>query len=274
MQQGSKEWLEFRRSKIGASDAATIMKCSPWSTPLKLWRQKMGIEPETALTPAMRRGMELEEQARQCFIAKTGIAMAPDVLVSQERPWQMASLDGISQNRDAILEVKCPNKDTHEMAKQNKLPDHYMIQMQHQLCVAGVNIGYYFSYDGSDGVVVEVKRDTNLIGEIVYAERDFWRRLQEFDPPESSQRNDVAWREHADRFREASEAVKTWEAIAKKEREALIALSGSQSAEGAGIKLVKSMCKGLIDYNRIPELKNVDLEAFRKPSYEKFTLTY
>ena len=39
--QQSEEWLEFRRSRIGASDAPIIMGVSPWKTHYKLWVEKI-----------------------------------------------------------------------------------------------------------------------------------------------------------------------------------------------------------------------------------------
>ena len=41
--QGSDEWLRFRRSHIGASDAVTIMGLSPWKSPLNFTKKKYSI---------------------------------------------------------------------------------------------------------------------------------------------------------------------------------------------------------------------------------------
>jgi predicted phage-related endonuclease len=44
MQQQTPEWLEFRKNKIGASDAPIIMETSPWKTPYQLWLEKLSLD--------------------------------------------------------------------------------------------------------------------------------------------------------------------------------------------------------------------------------------
>ena len=52
--QGSLEWREFRKRKIGASDAPSVMGVG-FLTPLQLWRIKVGLEPEKVPNSAGRR---------------------------------------------------------------------------------------------------------------------------------------------------------------------------------------------------------------------------
>src|ERR1700687_1609005 len=132
MEQGTKEWHNLRRTKIGASDAPVIMGVSPWKTAYELYLEKMmGTEQE--VSASMARGTALEEAARERFQDKTGILMMPQVVLSKEREWQMASLDGISFDGTSILEIKHAKKEIFEMAVQGELPDYYMIQVQHAL---------------------------------------------------------------------------------------------------------------------------------------------
>ena len=46
----------------------------------------------------------------------------------------------------------------------------------------------------------------------------------------------------------------------------MLDLSKERSCHGNGIRLSKVEKKGFIDYDAIPELKEVDLEKYRKPS--------
>ena len=80
LQQNTNEWLEFRRNKIGSSDAPIIMGKSPWKTPHQLWEEKMGIKDSFFESQAMRRGKDLEPEARTAFEEQTGLVMWPDVL--------------------------------------------------------------------------------------------------------------------------------------------------------------------------------------------------
>ena len=167
------EWLEMRRTKIGASDAAIILEISPWKTPYQLWKEKV-FGSDEVFNGAMRRGMEMEPQAREAFENLTGLCVMPKVLIHPVRNWQMASLDGITFDGDVIVELKCPNKKVHAMAKEGKLPDYYMAQVQHQMSVAEVDMAYYFSFNGIDGALVEVKRDRSFLDKLLEKEFDFW----------------------------------------------------------------------------------------------------
>lgn len=52
----------------------------------------------------------------------------------------------------------------------------------------------------------------------------------------------------------------------KKAKESLIAVIGEVDYEGNGVKVALIERKGSVDYNKVPELKGVDLEAYRKES--------
>ncbi len=38
------EWLEERRNSLGASEVAAVMGMSPWSTPLEIYKSKLGFD--------------------------------------------------------------------------------------------------------------------------------------------------------------------------------------------------------------------------------------
>lgn len=269
LEQGSKEWLDMRRKHIGASDASAILGVSPWKTPLQLWRQKMGLEPETPITPAMRRGMELEPIARQAFIAKTGIEVKPAVLFNPDYEWQMASLDGFNQDARCLVEIKCPNAQTHALAKAGKAPEHYLIQVQHQLCVTGLENAFYFSFDGHDGAIVEISRDNTLIAQILDAEKDFWRRMQEFDAPEL----DKEWQALEYVFLNAYHAKKEAEARYEEVLSLVKAQAGGKSRKGDKVDLSFYEVKGRVQYDKIEALKGIDLEAYRAPATKAMRVT-
>ena len=43
------KWLNARRSGLGASEVAAVLGLSPWSTPYKVWRDKVSSEPPVEL---------------------------------------------------------------------------------------------------------------------------------------------------------------------------------------------------------------------------------
>jgi predicted phage-related endonuclease len=52
-----------------------------------------------------------------------------------------------------------------------------MPQVQHQISVCDVDQCYYFSFDGSSGVVVVVERDENFIKRMIEMEHEFYAAL-------------------------------------------------------------------------------------------------
>ncbi len=158
--QGSDEWLELRKIKITATDASIIMGVNPWKTPLQLYKEKTSDISNTYTNERMQRGLDLEVEARELFIIQTGIEVQPKVIV---KDWLMASLDGMSECGNYVVEIKCPGEKDHALALKGKVPDHYYPQLQHQMYVCDVNEMYYFSYDGLDGVIVNVQRDDNYM---------------------------------------------------------------------------------------------------------------
>lgn len=177
LQQKSKQWLDWRRNKVMASDSPIIMGESKFKTIEKLYDEKVkGYE----VTPNqyMMRGNELEPAALQNFEKETGLIMFPCVGIHDDLDWMAASFDGITLEGDALVEVKCPGRRDHNEAMQGMIPKHYRAQIQHQIHVAGIEFAYYFSFDGESGVIVEVKRDQEFIEKMIEKEKEFWHSLQ------------------------------------------------------------------------------------------------
>jgi hypothetical protein len=90
-------------------------------------------------------------------------------------------------------------------------------------------------------------------------------------PPEPHQnefkeRSDDLWKFYASEWISISTQTKNLEKKKEEIKEQLILLSGKSNSKGAGIRLYQIQRKGVVEYQKIPELANVDLEKFRKPS--------
>jgi putative phage-type endonuclease len=195
--QGSEEWLEFRRSRIGASQAAAILGIDPWITKLQLW-ENIVYNQSKPVTAAMQRGKDLEGAARVWLSNLMDTPYESAVLASNEYPGIIASLDGFCELPDgnvAIAEIKVPNKDTHQKAIDGIIPDHYYAQMQHQMVVAGVKSMLYCSFDGQDGVVLPCLKDEKYCSILISKELAFLSSVINFDPPEASDRD---WKDIVD----------------------------------------------------------------------------
>ena len=272
LNQNTDAWLELRKRKIGASDAPVIMNVSPWKTPYKLWTEKVGIDNDNIVTRAMQEGINKEQEAREEFTRMTNIAVVPKVCFHECHDWMMASLDGIDAEEKHLVEIKNAGAKDHAVAKSGNIPEKYFPQLQHQLEVTGLNMGYYFSYHHGEGVIVEVGRDDKFIAEMISEEKKFFICMQDFVAPKMTTKDYVAI-DDEECTRAAAELKKIMQemsTLTKREDELKKLLTEACEAKSLtnvacnGMHISKCVRKGNIDYASIPELKKIDLEIFRK----------
>lgn len=275
--QGSAEWLAYRKRHIGASETPYIMGSSPYVTPYQLWVRKKGLIPDVEMTPAMQRGKDLEPIALAEFEEIHNIFMTPKVFVSEEYPWMMASMDGVSLCGKVAVEIKCPGKKNHELALCGKIPEEYIYQLQHQMIVLKLDSMLYFSFDGQKGVTLVAKKDPVLAEKCIFHTRAFWQSILNDEPPELcerdyTQKTDQNWLDLANRWKQIRNKIKELEQDEENTRSALLYLADKQNAQGGGVRVQTSYRKGRVDYNAIPELQGIDLEQYRKPASQTFCI--
>lgn len=275
--QDTPEWEQFRLQKIGASDAPIIMGVSPWKTRFQLWLEKTERATNKP-NQSMLRGKVLEDTARKAFEEKTGLVVFPRVVQSIDHEWMIASLDGIDMDETVVVEIKCAGEVDHALAKQGKIPEKYYPQLQHQLSVTKLEKCFYYSFDGNEGVIVEVTRDSQYIEPLIEEEKKFVecvvnQTAPPLSPKDYRYRDDVVWNERAKKWLQVKHELENIEQEEKRLRDELIELANHQNSQGAGIRLTLSMRKGMIDYRSIPCLKEIDLEQYRKPSSRVWSLS-
>lgn len=84
--------------------------------------------------------------------------------------------------------------------------------------------------------------------------------------------NDASWNAKAELLVQYKQLRKQYELLEAKTLKELIALSNDDVAYGNGFFLTYDLRKGNVDYSSIPELQNIDLDKYRKPSYKAWTL--
>jgi len=272
----TKEQLEFRRNKIGASDAPIITGVSPYKTKYQLWLEKTTGQTQKT-TAAMQYGNDNEAVARDMFERQTGIMMFPKQVIHPTRTWQFATLDGIDLDSSITCEIKCANAKDHAMAKDGIIPEKYYPQVQHGLECAQVEKGYYISFHKDQIVWVEYKRDSDYIARMTDMEYEFYEKhilgnvapektdkdMQD-EENEHIKMNSLDWDIAALKYKSVREELAILEKEEAQLKEHLIQLSGGKSCYGKGVYLTKVPRIGAIDYKSIPELEGVDLEKYRK----------
>lgn len=272
--QGSTEWHEHRRRYRNASETPVVLGASPWQTPYALWQLKLGlIEPE--VTPAMLRGTQLEPAARAAYESRTGLVMQPLVVLDGE---YSASLDGVTLGGERLLEAKCPMKGRDstlwKTVEAGRLPEHYALQVQHQLMVTKADVADVFVFDGTEGIVFPVAPDPSTWPRITAAWDEFMRYVRDVQAPpltdrDTRLRDDPEWLEAAAAYLELRAAHDELGAKFDAAKERLIAQASHAKEQGGGVSVTRICKRGNIDYKKVPALAGVDLEQYRAAPREE-----
>lgn len=269
----TKEWEKMRQEMVGASDAPIIMGVSPYETAYQLWQRKLDLVPPKQSTYAMNRGHELEPVARDQAQQRLGCELSAQVKFHPSIPWMMATVDGISPDSQTLVEIKCPGAIDQRTALEGHIPEKYIPQLQHQLEVCELEKGFYFSFDGQEGVMLEFYRDDKYIKKLVSIEKEFYSCMQDLTPPALTNRDFYQidcpeWDQVALRWKQINSQLTALEQEEKKLREWFIQRCCNQSSSGGGVNVTRFVRKGSIDYAKIPQLKGVEVEKYRKKSVE------
>lgn len=181
------QWLEYRRSGIGGSDASTIVGLNPWSSPYVLFCDKMGALPEKDDSEAMRQGRDLEQYVADRWMERTGKRCRRNNFMwrSTVWPWMLADIDREVVGENAGLECKTTSVyNRHDFAS-GEVPLTYYVQCQHYMAVMGFDRMYLAVLVLSRGFYdFIIERDEEEIAALTAAEEEFWDRLQREEPPE------------------------------------------------------------------------------------------
>jgi putative phage-type endonuclease len=193
LEQGSPEWLLWRQSGIGSSDAPVIANGVHFGRDrLQLWKEKMGCLKPPSFTPwqnkRMRRGQIMEPDVRSWYRQFTGCEVEPLCCVHTYMDWLKASLDGWVSSSRTILEIKCPNEKDHQTALDQNVPTKYIPQLNHLMLVTGAAHLHYLSYSPDRPrrerfALVSVYPEVHSLRTLLQKEEIFWQCLSEKIPP-------------------------------------------------------------------------------------------
>lgn len=174
---GSPEWLEARRSRIGGSDIAAIMGLSPWCSPWQLWHRKRGTLDDATSSDLMEAGHYIEPAAASWYadhhlpegtwLRNTG------TWVHHKRDWQLANPDRLivdnphsERHPVGILEIKyTPNKPGQwGRDGTDNPPAHYWAQVQWYMSIFGVKWADFAVLSTWGFRRFHVERDNEWIG--------------------------------------------------------------------------------------------------------------
>lgn len=193
----NQDWLNYRRSGIGGSDAAAIMGASPFVTARDLFYDKKNLKPvnpygEEENWVAKRVGHLLEELVAEIFSHKTGLDVYPIHKMFRHpiHPFMISDVDffiDLPDGRTGLLECKTTNYNCQDKWADNGIPLNYEYQVRHYMAVMDIDVAYIaclFGNNENEFFIRKIERDL-VEEELIQAEEHFWNEyvLKNIEPP-------------------------------------------------------------------------------------------
>ncbi len=294
------ELLVERRTGIGGSDVAAIVGLDPWRTALDVYLEKTVIDTlPPRPTPLQEFGLELEPIIRRRFVKHsnrrvkrarlhrhadyTWMICHPDGLIQASRHprWRMSP-----QHNPGVLECKTAGLRVFQRMKREGIPEHYILQMQHNLAVTGLLWGAFAVLQRETGEFfwVAVEADSALQAQLIELEREFWEKhvVARIPPPQVTEprvalppvegevmrRDDPEWAAAIARLREARELRESAETLEAAANERVQELMGQYGvAEGAGARVYWRLREGRVTFDRQALERVRPLDQFKVVSF-------
>lgn len=308
--QNSKEWLEWRKQGLGASDANIIMGKSEFKTVKQLWEDKLGltVEDPNASTFIQDRGHRLEELARPLFELERGLYDFPSkTAVHSDCEWLRASLDGYCEELNEAWENKFVGQDVYEYVlglneispsfeymrnapKKNVFYKYYN-QIQQQCLVSGVTgIWLYVIADDKElkeqkarfpykTAKVFVQVDIDYIKETLLPKlQDFWQSVidkiePKLGPDDVLIQKDMNLKKLITKYGKAKAKKEKFDKEEKELKKMIYKACNHNRVNCYGHSITETMSEGTKkpDYQKYCEDNKIDMTDYQKESKGKKT---
>jgi len=187
------QWLQDRRSGIGASEAAAALGESPFKSPWELYAEKTGsIEPPDLSDKLyVRLGQVMERGVGEIWAEQTGreIEFWPqtEVLRHADRPHVLCTPDAFQFHPDrgrGSVSIKTTDERFLKDWERDGIPLAYQIQNQQELAITGLQWGTLAVAFGRRTLKsFEYDRNDRFIAVLLAKLDDFWRMIETKTPP-------------------------------------------------------------------------------------------
>ena len=205
-----KEWLQLRKTGIGGSDAGAVCGLNPYSSAMKVFRDKTSEIVEETDSEAIRIGHDLEEYVAKRFMEATGLKVRRTNYLyrSKEHPFMIADVDRLVIGEDAGLECKTASAYSADKWADGNIPLHYMMQCYHYMAVTGKRVWYIAAVIlGREFTYRKLVWDEAVISNLTAIEEDFWQNhvlTGQIPPPDGSRACDEVIAQYFSKAKEDS----------------------------------------------------------------------
>lgn len=269
LEQGSEAWLDSRLNTFNASECGALFGCSPFFPKNQddLAQVKYGGR-KVYQNKTMTAGLEAEPIIRAYAEELSGETLEPMVGCLDNDERFRASFDGITFDGIKIFEAK-NSKGTYEyIVKHNKAPEHYYLQVQHQLLVSGANWCLFVARNPESGLMIPlvIEPNTDIQNEIYTKWIEFETKYKGVELQQiEEERTDTEWEIVALKLREINERKKEIEAEEKEYKEALLAMANGVKSKGFGVTVYPTTKKA-VDYKTLLAENHIDTSPYTKES--------
>jgi putative phage-type endonuclease len=277
--QGTPEWLNARYDYVTGSQTPVILNLSRYQTPLELFEEKIlrqELRSVAGKEIIFGRGHSAEKKARE-YLKEKGLCYEPVVMVSHRYPDLLVSLDGLTSDGKRMFECKFVGTAVLEKIRQGEIPPDHRCQIQAGLLVSGAEVCDYFATDSEgDSHWIEIFPEPQYQADIAEAAKRFMDCVRTGTPPEAGERDFIAVEDERFKSLEALKAeMDRIEALYCDLKDELVKAYREKRRVQCGlVQIVTSIRKGNIDYQKVPSLRGIDLEKYRKPSTEVVTVRF
>lgn len=198
------------RSKfLGGSDVAAILGVSKWKTPFQLYQEKIGAFVEE-VTPAKQkifdRGHRWEPVVVEMLIDELQSRGHTVEIIARNARYRDTEFPFLACELDLELlidgeEVNGEMKTVHPFAakdwgeaESDEIPIYYAAQVMHGLMIKPRRRAVVAALIGADDLRIHwLERDDETIAGIRAQEIEFWERIQNGNPPDPTDPEDVKW---------------------------------------------------------------------------------
>jgi len=174
--QNYEEWLKDRKDhpSIGASMSASILGFNPWQSAVDVWEQLVFGKDDKIDNLSMTLGRAMEPIVKKLFMERTGLKVKNDnkIRIDEEHEFITTNLDGMVVGENIPVEYKTTAKPWD-----GEIPNHYFVQLQHQMMVTESPSIYFCSLSmgfNKQLIVEKYDRNEDFIGELRDILVEFW----------------------------------------------------------------------------------------------------
>lgn len=147
------DWLMARKMGITGTDLGGLTGISKYSTPMKVYLDKVGELDPIEDNEAMYWGRVMEDVIAKEFQTRNNMKInrVNAMLRHKEYEWALGNIDRLITNEKGekgILEIKTVSEYIKDAWEGEEVPPQYMVQLQWYMFVSGVKFGYFAALIG------------------------------------------------------------------------------------------------------------------------------